>query len=382
MVELIAEQEESLIIELKSPVHIGNGNEFQLADFYIDSNKRLFYLLDQDKFLSLINEKYPNFLEIIENPEFQVNTKYEKIFSIEKFINKEKIEIEKIKKYCIPIDIDWKRNRETKIIVHEFIKNPVKPYIPGSSLKGAIRTALLWNILNTNPYLKTKYFNILQRLDPRKRKMRAKFADDMIEKEIFGKDPTDDILKSLQITDSSPMDFVDLEISEIGVIGNPNQIPIYLENLKAEADTSCYIKVNDFYYKKEIPNNSFTRNVLNKYMTLAEILKACNEFSKAIIEEELTYQYYEDETISFYNELLSEADNCRENEAILRFSWGSGWNSTTVGLITKKFPGFEGLRRKYRLGIKPRSKHFSHNYPKTRKVKLNGIPLGWIKISY
>ena len=85
-------------IEIISPLHIGNGNEFQLSDFILDTHKKLVYIIDEQRFSDLLYNKYSNFLEIIENPRYQAFLGRKKIFSIEKFVN-----IEKINQFLIEI---------------------------------------------------------------------------------------------------------------------------------------------------------------------------------------------------------------------------------------------------------------------------------------
>ena len=39
-------------VELLSPLHIGNGNELKMVDFYLDDDKKLIKRIDFNKFIS------------------------------------------------------------------------------------------------------------------------------------------------------------------------------------------------------------------------------------------------------------------------------------------------------------------------------------------
>lgn len=135
-------------------------------------------------------------------------------------------------------------------------------------------------------------------------------------------------------------------------------------------------------------------------MNVQAICKACNEFSKKVIEKHLEYlweTYNCDNSAEEFDNLRNEVISCNENEAILHIGWGGGWYSTTVGLFVETIPNFttplEGNQKNWRLnkntirhhfylGKKPGTNEYSLNFPKTRRVTLEGKPLGWVKINF
>jgi CRISPR-associated protein Csm5 len=135
-------------------------------------------------------------------------------------------------------------------------------------------------------------------------------------------------------------------------------------------------------------------------MNLQEICRACNEFSKKVIEKHLEYlweNYKCYDTAEEFEVLRNEVISCKENEAILHIGWGGGWYSTTIGLILETLPNFttplQGnpkdwkldrytIRHHFYLGKKPGTNEYSLNFPKTRRVTLEGKPLGWVKIYF
>ena len=119
------------------------------------------------------------------------------------------------------------------------------PYVPGSSLKGALRTALLAAMIMEQPqqFQRNRQEVRSARLDGRPRKL-LKRETDHLEQEAFytlgrdketGRNAVNDILGGLRISDSAPLSLEDLTLCQkIDVLRNGNQrkLPILRECLK------------------------------------------------------------------------------------------------------------------------------------------------------
>ncbi|HHS96401.1 MAG TPA: type III-A CRISPR-associated RAMP protein Csm5, partial [Chloroflexi bacterium] len=70
-----------------------------------------------------------------------------------------------------------------------------RPYLPGTSLKGALRTAIAWHAWGALG------------LQPRRARLKPnpRFAAQDYERTIFGKDPNHDLLRALHVEDSQPV---------------------------------------------------------------------------------------------------------------------------------------------------------------------------------
>lgn len=162
-------------INLKTltPLHIGNGEELFALD-YVKHNS-FYYRLNQKKFLTFISKdvellkKYNNWvlekakqiddLKEKKNKERdkarksdynQELSKLQKSFNLLNFIEKNTNRKNEFIQFLDNSDdvIKIRFNTEPKNQIRGFIKSPTnKPYIPGTSLKGAIRTALLYKFL-------------------------------------------------------------------------------------------------------------------------------------------------------------------------------------------------------------------------------------------
>ena len=119
----------NLKIFMVTPIHIGNGERYTSAEFVVRGDKII--RIDTNKIFTLLNEKsQEKFIQELEVPQFQ----------IENFIKG--IPLSEIKIYSARL----KGGIPTEI--QEQIKTSRRAYIPGSSIKGAIRTAILYNQIN------------------------------------------------------------------------------------------------------------------------------------------------------------------------------------------------------------------------------------------
>ena len=345
-----------MVIEVLTPVHVGSGNKLLMnLDFIVKGNivkGNRVVILDTPKLFGYLIEKGYDAVDIAK-------------VELKDLINKERIDVENFKKYALPF------TGAVKSEISEHIKTGGKPYIPGSSIKGAIRTAVLWYAVKNDKRLLDFAIKSLENKISRSRgRVTSKIlkeADDDLERVVFGKEPRNtrnDIMRAVRIGDSKP--FKSLRVYEVKVLGSRG-IGISAECIdggKAEVE----IDVDEEVLKNL---DSEYKGLVKDVDTIAEITK---EFSEALIEAELKYNYFEKTKAEF-----RAVKKCRG--IVLRLGWGTGWYSKTIGLLLKTHTKFEGLRRKLGLGRNPRTKKVSNKFPKTRKVTVDGKPLGWVNIN-
>lgn len=194
-----------LEITTVGPVHIGNGMRYGKKDYYANGNK--IAVLDTRKFASRLNvQQMGRYCEFLKD----TNNK----FDLQGFL-KNNPDLAKIADGSVAYRIDspLATARRGSIQYHdvwEFVKDPYgNPYIPGSSIKGMLRTAILLNIL-----LDGKEYRAL--LDGALDKRRG--ADKVIMRKTLWKEQPDpcnqgvvnDILKYLSVADSSSLSTDDL----------------------------------------------------------------------------------------------------------------------------------------------------------------------------
>ena len=396
-------------LRVLSPTHIGNGNELTPVDFY-PANGRI-YVLDTEKLISHLMHlgvKLDEILDFLKSP-------LEDLYVWRRYINKLGLNIQDFTKYALRV-IGNLGTRSSRI--SEFIKTRNRPYIPGSSIKGAIRTAILYKVLkecsDTNMIdrslrgsikglresqdLVDYYLSHLEemirrqrsgrRIDPRK-------VDDHLEAIVFGwefrnrqiqYEPKRDPMKALIIRDSDPIPLDKLAVYKVEILGNILSIPTWVEAVIPETKT----KIEIVFDKEALKNNAeYFNGVLWECLkSLGDpwdvfedfVWDAVNDFYRnAIIREEITtelrkYGNYANNVKSFYQKINNY------NGFLLRLGWGSGWISTTIGILLRGDNRWESIRRALRLGKAPRGRGMSQDFPKTKKV-ASGLPMGWVVVN-
>ena len=416
-------------IEVVSPVHIGSGDTISPIEYVVGDK---FYRADMDRLFEDERFDREGFIE-----DAKAGSLYLGEFNSE--LAKEHV------RYGLDIPISVK-NDLCKIVyfpsgeIREFIKTKDLPYIPGSSIKGAVRTAILWKALTKDLRILEDAKDIIRTQG----KVNPKKADEKIEKMVFGKNPNYDILRALQVSDSKITAMNDLELSKVVILSDtkegygwktfrgrrsfvvPNYddaTPIFIEALKPKRVLTGTIKIDNWLLRGEEEKVAKELGFNGKQYLVEDITLNCNVFAEDFITGEITFfERYRGgalrEVIEFYKTLREELNKLSENELMLHISWGSGWRGMTVGeLFDVKM-----LRVNFDLGknikkwfckrcnsqlVKERAdnryydycprcrKHLRRNeqyqkmkmiwpFPKTRRIVFEErkpkYPLGWVKI--
>ncbi|MBA1336538.1 MAG: CRISPR-associated protein, Csm5 family [Firmicutes bacterium] len=133
-----------LIMNAETPLHIGNGEILSPYSDYIYENGRVYYI-DHNKLQSYIYSK-ENAEELMDRFINIVNIQTEKNtvdkYKLKDFLAENGINIEDYSSRITGAS-DELKNEE----IHRAISTSNRPYVPGSSIKGAFRTALLYRHL-------------------------------------------------------------------------------------------------------------------------------------------------------------------------------------------------------------------------------------------
>lgn len=270
-----------------SPVFIGNGEELNKSMYVYNDNEIM--IIDEKKLIKeLLLRKglYESFLNGCSSGNLNLTNFLEKNLHGYKDIDIYKY---KIKSYS-NIKTNGKFNN-----INTFIKSSNgKPYIPGSSIKGAIRTAIIANEIYHN---KEKYINFFENKNYPKN-FHGKFAKNPIDnlkklenialKNIFSKysnifnknykiEASPNILfKFLYVSDSNEVNLDNLFIGkqhDFSTKGNKlNELPIFMEFIKPETKFNFSISIDksviDYFDIKNIIKN--LRNYFRQYFYCVE----------------------------------------------------------------------------------------------------------------
>lgn len=247
-----------------------------------------------------------------------------------------------------------------------------RPYLPGSSLKGALRTVIGWAAARDGRA------PAVDRMD-----RSAKYAAGPWERGVFGPSPNLDIMRALLVDDTGAMPLDTLELATVSVysLRGPelqSKGPGYrfsIEALKPGSILSCRIGVAEGTLSHPALRMAEKRHWIDGICGLGR------ERAAELIGAEI--KFYADcrmqQLSQFYQRLLQVLEGLEENQLLVQMSWGTGWNAKTLGSALSGDQGFPDVRDRYRLG-RPGAP-----FPKSRRlVERGGIPtepMGWVKVT-
>lgn len=363
-------------LKVLSPVHIGTGTRLSPLDGAYFRGR--WYRISLDKVLRAVSD-----------PLLLSNALGNRTFSWEAWLgeNMPGIPLEDLSLYSVKSPV-----LEGRYELREAVKAPTfEPYIPGSSIKGAIRTALLWRMAKDDP---SKLISSLwNRGDYRRER-----ADDAVEAKFLGGDPHRDVLRALRVRDSSCEELERMEVGLVWVytlrdgrlerkVEEGREHKVFVEWFTEDAELEVDISVDEGLLSGPIGEEL---GFVGRADLVRRFAEACNDYAKEVIARELEfYSSYGGEElrpiVAFYKEL-----EVPEDGFLLNIGWGGGWETKTLGGLLEEAlgeDGFRKLRMTYSLGRSPRTRRIDLDapFPKTRRIAydLRGPywPLGWVRLS-
>ena len=366
-----------------TPVHIGTGETLSQIDGFYDNGQ--WHRIDIDAVLAAIPESELNRLTIAMGG---------RNFQWQRYLPANQPSAS----YILPCPED---SQETEI--REAMKHPSgRPMIPGSSIKGAIRTALLWGLTdddNSEAQEAFKYsVNYLK--EQLGRKPNRSWAGQGIERRVLGKDPNHDLMRAVQVSDTAS---IPIEALEMGVAwtvtlnqdgdlvqkreGN-REYKTFVEQIRTEQTFDFSIKIDKSLFgqreKRELGYSDQQERVVCE-----ELAEVCNFVAKGLANSEAGFfeDYDLDEIVNFYDALVQRIENLSDGGFVLPIGWGTGYRAKTVTeLLTVDDDDLMNLRKHYRLGeSRSRRGDYHPEFPKTRRVLYHRqspkSPLGWVQIT-
>ncbi len=343
--------------EILTPVHIGNGTELEPLAYVI---KDKFYKLNMEEWLSTLSgEKADEFKKLTGKDYAQKTT----LVALRRFV-RNNIDTEKYTEWAVDVNNAVQKRYEDRFDAPEnqlpmspFIRTGNNPFLPGSSIKGALRTA---------------YLNFLKGKTPVREKNRA----DLVEGELFmacvegrdGKirfDIDKDPFRAIKVKDA----FLPENATFFGEVINYNKKdgrinPTNIQILSEVTYGSLIgkpvsVELEISLDKKVLCNRETGIDKTHETISLKSLLEACNNFYKNALNEEkdkFLSGVSGGEVISkVYRQILDHANS----GYLFRLGWGSGLISMTIA---------QELRTEKRYG---KSKH----------LVMGKYPMGFIKLS-
>ncbi|WP_230409960.1 type III-A CRISPR-associated RAMP protein Csm5 [Candidatus Kuenenia stuttgartiensis] len=233
-----------------------------------------------------------------------------------------------------------------------------QPYLPGSAIKGVIRTSIMYVILKRlNDTLRKKILTdfvqkklLEYKKDPRgeqgyswfKERFKQWFAQ-RLDEEIFQKfviknnqkryDPHSDILRCIQISDSNSIDTGNLHLEEVKIFSadsakSPKDWSVFVECIPAGNEFTFQCKIDEWLlnkFKENNPSNSFGVAFSELKKILSNPFEAVNEMTSDLLREEE----------SFFSQKLKLKNilNFGNETPNFRLGWGMGLLGTSVAML-------------------------------------------------
>lgn len=359
-------------IETITPVHIGSGNVLQNeTDFIVTKEGRdnFIHIIDERKILEIIGEEHLyNWLLSIENKESTLDLvkRYASTVEVQDF-SRQKIT-------CFAYNI---RSEDT---VKEIIHNGLGlPYIPGSSIKGAIRTAILSSLIErvNNKENKIKFGN--------------RIKADRIEQELFGIDPNSDIFRFIRVGDAyfESDCVIAIRLQNLNIRDRYDDLwdtskPQLVEAIGVGEESYLNIKLATDYYNCVKPQYDKLGEFPYEIQSLPSLFKLINEHTKKLLNDEVSFWSNQDKSgaavyLEILQEILDEIDSSLNSKScILRVGHASGWRFIT-GAWSEQLDNFHtdvvGAAR-------PNNYHYQeYDFPKSRRIDEDSEILGFVKLT-
>jgi len=275
-------------------------------------------------------------------------------------------------------------NAEGAQIIEQLKDAYDRPYLPGTSLKGALRTAIAWVAWEERGL----------RPDKGKLNRHPQFAAQTYERELLGRNPNHDLLRALHVTDSDAVGVDALMVANARVLHQSGHVasPIEMEAIKPDTVFELTLKIDVALFSRWAGGDAL-RNA-HLLQTLPDCVR---RHTAQRIETELAWfkagkgarKIYD-----FYGALPTEG--LPPHMCLLQLGWGTGWDDKTFGSRLREDDRFmESIladRRQGGFGLARGHRERGDRFPKSRRVAVRVLrskrdgsiiehpesPFGWV----
>ncbi|QWK20609.1 MAG: type III-A CRISPR-associated RAMP protein Csm5 [Hydrogenobacter thermophilus] len=365
-------------LRIISPIHVGDGEEIIPWEYSVTGSSFSYYSVEkitEGLRGSFSGQRLRNMLiklrDEVRNSEFRK--------SLGDFLRENNISIEPV--YTIPLKTELKKGAEYKS-VKSFIKNTEGAYVPGSEIKGALRTVFMFgviyrdmkeggNLLKKVREILINSLNRSRKVDRREKRSVWEEANQEVQKLIFFRnapkqDAKYDIFKAVLVSDTEAVKPSEsLYVDSVKVLGSSRDIEDPHELMKEGVELSFSLKIDEDR-KKGL--NEVYKNPYIDLLTEDFLYESSKLFYKFLLDREREFfgdRYYE-----------PVEDSLSEGDFLLRIGKHQGFLNITIML-----PVLLGDRKLFDAVFKEVVPQPRDKTNKTRKVTSEGKPLGWVVIS-
>lgn len=346
----------SLTLEILSPIHIGTEQEYDPSQYHIRNH--MFYQFSFENFYEdLSADEQKTFLDLVET---------DNLLGIRDFIA-EHFRPEQAN-YRVPVTErvariyrDRYHTLENQLLIAPFIRDPgsYQPYIPGSTLKGAVRTGVISGLGLRSGYEKRALQNNAKNFEFLL--LRAQSERGNRKRNEIRKDP----FRGIQIVDIAGRD---LPMMIGGIFNcarsragnsklNMVSIQMWKEVLLGRLNGEAVTLQGELRYSDEL----FAKRAFHLKLELFDMLQMCNEFYQTELTREMEFYERNQDVLVLLEKIKREVIG--RGQTLLRMGRFSGVYAVTV--------------EKYRDPRPPGRRGWGNS----RNLFAARYPMGWAKLS-
>jgi CRISPR type III-A-associated RAMP protein Csm5 len=360
-------------LETITPLHIGSGVQMMgNAEYVYFSDTKELVLVDEAKVLDLIG---------VDQIQIWVNLVEQGKEDFLQYLKQRKPNLRPsdIAKRILPLRGNIRPERQNSL--REQLHNGMGiPYLPGSSLKGAIRTAVFGSeVLRFGRVAESDLFN------------GNRCNHNSLNSRIFGPNPNVDWFRMLQVGDTyfkvgTRATFANTlnrqgrnadyeyknevkQLIEFIPSGSVAEVPIQVTSKHLEQ----ILRLHPNYFKPTARNFNLPSlfEVIHKH-TLRSLKREIDYFKeKDILDAE--------EWVENLNDINNRAKSFTSKECLIRVGFGTGYLSMTGDWLDEMVQG--ELYDRVGNAARRNAKYSDFDMPKSRKMLFQGTPLGYIKLT-
>lgn len=274
-----------------------------------------------------------------------------------------------------------------------------RPYIPGSSLKGAIRTAIMSFIAANTPDATKEA--IVSALSVKRGKYFDAFGNkhNSAENYFLGDTPNESLTRFIRVGDAFYGKETEIAVTQVSLNQRPSKDSLIdtsskqpVEAIGADEKSTLSLvidkdKFDAVYGKRGESINGRElkgmRKLPDECSSIPALFHLINEHTRRLVESEI--KYWEElpgyagaeDYIESMKDVMDDIRSCKEGECVLRVGQASGWRFIT-GAWTESLENFYTFV--VPLARHNASKYINFDFPKTRRIDDQSYLFGFVKL--
>ncbi|MDW8321823.1 MAG: type III-A CRISPR-associated RAMP protein Csm5 [Armatimonadota bacterium] len=382
----------SVKLEVLTPVHVGSGDMVNALGYLREGDT--LHVVDSDRWSVWLEgqkaaQKFVGWMERL----LQISdSQQQRQFSLTRFLTDElkRSDIGAVAGAveCYSLKLEGRREPDPLRGFRAHLRDAQgRAYLPGSSLKGAIRTALIEDLLQEDDQMETVLIKPLQKISHTddRRALRRNLRDvwEKMEQRLLRggqRKANFDLLRFVLVSDSQPFPHEQVSVCWVRSEGTQKTTDTWIEALRPGASTQFTLSL-----VPDAPLNQLgLQEELREYLLWEALMEVLHERAQRRLQRELQYPYP-----PAVRSCLQELQQMNQPDApLLCVGWGQGYLGTTVmGLLQDaNARQYATLIEKMRPALPRQGQGVQPNrFPKTRRAVRNQqaeavYPLGWVRL--